>query len=294
MGFLDLIGKISNAVERSLESITPKRFKLNPEFVSSLSSNIITFLAGGQTKSDSWAIQFPIKLSQQKFLEELKSNLKQEGVKFTSGENFIQTEKGKLSFVGAKLTLENIEMKNAEKKSEGTFVRLSKPEARQYLRESFEKEYEPPMRGSKLEQAYEARFTAFQNKYIRHVMAASDGLKSGIKALGAKPESAAWEFKISVFISGYCDNLIKFDKQDILPPGAPLELTLKSRDSATKFKKAFESEVSATLGIFYPVQIAIQLGGSFKEPVLIVAAKAPKVQKVKDIEPEKAVRGAAI
>jgi hypothetical protein len=275
MGFFDLLNKISSAVEVALKKVTPKGFRLSDDFVSNVRSKISQFAAGMRTQYTSFEIPFPRKVSLPKFFTAFKKELQKRDVKFNSGKNFIEFEKAKVAISRNKLTIKKIE-KTISMKPRVAFIRLPVHEAKRYLKESFEVVIPRPSGGKEL-RTHKSRIAAFQLKYARHVMAASDGIKAGLRAINQNPESRNWNTKINKFLEGYCDYLLKKEKKDILPSSS-FSLTMGSSADAKKFKSTFQKEVKTKVGKPNPAHVSVNIKGATKR-LLVVATVVKKIQK---------------
>jgi hypothetical protein len=291
MGFLEIFEKISSAVEAALEKSVPARLyrRLSEDFKSSLKTKIGQF-AGGMTGGNAyWGMSFPRGVSIAKFLKELKEELKNRKVKFQEKEGFLKFEKTQLSISGKKLKIGKL-----VGKVEGTakppmrqiaFVRLTEHAAKRYLRQAYEAIHGRPESGRG-----KARLAAFQKKYVKQVMAASDGIKAGLRAAGYDKQAVrGLEGPIETFLGGYCDHLLAKHQKTGGNPKSTLPLDLGSSADVRKFKKGFEAEVKDALGKPTPVYLTVGPSKTRSRRV-VVSTPLKKVQKLKYAEKELARR----
>jgi hypothetical protein len=270
MGLFDLLEKISGAVEAALIKVTPKGFKLAYNFKSAVTSKIASFASGVRSQYSSWEIPFPAKIRAKKFMDQLKIELRKRGVAVNSGRNFLEFEKAKVSLKRNKISIEKLttKVKGAPKVA---FIRLKMYEAKRMLKESYQILYKSASRSS---------IAAFQNKYAKHLIAASDGIKAGLSSLGQKPESRIWDKRIEKFLNGYSDYLLRKHKKESILPSSEFSLNLGSSKEAKKFKSAFQEEVKRAIGKTKPAHLAINIKGTQK-PKLVVKTEAKKISQVK-------------
>ena len=281
-----MLGNIADAAEAALAKVTPKGFRLSEKFSSEVKSRLSQYVAGMKTEFPLFSIAFPKRLSAARFLDEFRKELESRGVKYSLGQDALQFDKARVFVSANKLSMEKSEIKTRQR-LQVAFIRLNEFEAKRMLKEAYELLIPPP-ESPKQRKMYNTGVGAFTAKYAKHVMAASDGLKSGLRAIGQNPETGNWNAKMAKFLEGYCDYIAKKETRDVVP-SSDFSLTMGSSADARKFKAAFEAEAKSAIGQERPDGIALNIEG-LKKNKLVVATIVQKVQKTEFAEVEKPKR----